>query len=72
MNTNRRKRGRPKGTGSPVAKVPLHIEIPIDLKRAIEELAAANQRKITGEVIIALREHVARDVRPGQAPHPRP
>lgn len=36
----------------------LGIRIPADLKRRLEDLAAANRRAVTGEAIIALENHV--------------
>lgn len=52
----KRKPGRPKS--GPSVKAVLHIEVPPELKDAVERLAERNQRKITGEVIVALQKHL--------------
>ena len=55
-NQPRRGRGRPKGP----AKVALYLEIPPDIKAAMEEAAAEDRRSLTAEVTIALEEFLAR------------
>lgn len=55
----KRKPGRPREAH----KVPmafLHVEIPRDLKRQIKDLAKRNDRKMTAEVLRALREYLVR------------
>ena len=60
MLTMTKPKGRPKGPDADEKKAVLHVEIPAQLKADIEALAESNQRKITGEVILALREHLAK------------
>ncbi len=38
--------------------VPLHVYIPPALDAALEACAAANRRKVTAEVVIALEKHL--------------
>jgi hypothetical protein len=48
----------------------LYIEIPTPLKEQLQRLAREDERSLTGEVIFALREFVARH--PAAADLPRP
>jgi hypothetical protein len=42
-------------------KVALYVEIPPDLKAAIEKLADEHNRKLSGEVVTALQRYVAQE-----------
>ena len=55
MTEKRRKPGRPKGSGKPF--LVLYVKVPPDLKRVVEKTAADNGRKITGEIIFALKRY---------------
>ena len=48
--------GRPKGP----AKQALYLEVPADVKQAMEVAAAEDRRSLTAEVTIALEEFLAR------------
>lgn len=56
----KKKPGRPKSSDL-IAKVPLHVEVLPEMKEAIEALAEQNHRKITGEVVVALKDHLQRN-----------
>jgi hypothetical protein len=52
---------KPKRVSSPPEeKAVLYIEVPPWIKEAMEEIAAENDRKLTGEVIQALKAHLER------------
>jgi hypothetical protein len=42
----------------------IYVEVPPWIKRAMEELAAEHDRKLTGEVTLALKRYIAAE-RPG-------
>lgn len=45
---------------SPRVGVPIQIYLPAALKAALVKLAVRNRRKLTGEVIVALENHLAK------------
>jgi hypothetical protein len=54
-----------KGQSAPEPKAVIYVEVPPALKGRMEELAAAHNRKLTGEVITALQEYIRRHEREG-------
>ena len=51
--------GRPKNPDPP-PKAVLHIEVPPELKAALQASATANHRKLTGEIIAVLEDYLRR------------
>jgi hypothetical protein len=47
-------------------KAVIYVEVPLALKERMEGLAKDHERKLTGEVIVALREYVARHEEGGE------
>jgi hypothetical protein len=52
-------KGRPRNP-KPPEKAVIYVEVPPGLKEDMERLAAAHNRKLTGEVIQALQEYLAK------------
>jgi predicted transcriptional regulator len=47
----------------PLKKEVLYVEIPADLKQVLAEIAELRSRKLTAEVILALREYAQREAK---------
>lgn len=61
----KRKPGRPRKKPENIVPTEfLHVEIPTELKDRVRKLAEANDRKMTAEVVRAIREHLLRSEAP--------
>jgi hypothetical protein len=54
-------RTMPKKSKKPGEKSVIYVEAPLWLKQRMEALAEKHERRLTGEVIVALKEYVARE-----------
>ena len=48
-------------TKSAKGKVAMYVEVPPDVKAAMDELARRHNRSMSGEVITALQQYIARE-----------